>query len=159
MFIYAYELSYLRFGTAVAACIGGGTVYGNGNFAATAGFSNNIFIAWFWLKLKFRLNSMVIFLQLRSLCVYRCWLLLRLPAADADGIVDTLLAVASNFIYLSTVFNFVYTRRIKRARKIDSFTSLNENTKTRSTICLIGNCFVPKNTQYFRRKLLFGPKF
>lgn len=36
---------YLRFGTAVAACIGGGTVYGNGNFAATAGFSNNILIA------------------------------------------------------------------------------------------------------------------
>lgn len=42
--------------------------------------------------------------------------------------------------YPSAVFNFVYTRRIKRARKIDSFTSLNENTKTRSTICLIGNC-------------------
>lgn len=29
----------------MAACNGGGTVYGNGNFAATAGFSNNIFIA------------------------------------------------------------------------------------------------------------------
>lgn len=35
--------SYLRFGTAVAACIGGGTLYGNGNLAATAGFSNNMF--------------------------------------------------------------------------------------------------------------------
>lgn len=34
---------YLKFGTAVAACIGGGTVYGNGNFAATAGFSKSIF--------------------------------------------------------------------------------------------------------------------
>lgn len=39
-----WECIYLKFGTAVAACIGGGTVYGKGNFAATAGFSNNIFI-------------------------------------------------------------------------------------------------------------------
>lgn len=45
-------LSYLRFGTAVAACIGGGTVYGNGNFAATAGFSNNILIACWWLRFR-----------------------------------------------------------------------------------------------------------
>lgn len=45
-YIYLCICSYLRFGTAVAACIGGGTVYGNGNFAATAGFSNNIFIVW-----------------------------------------------------------------------------------------------------------------
>lgn len=43
-YIYLCISAYLRFGTAVAACIGGGTVYGNGNFAATAGFSNNIFI-------------------------------------------------------------------------------------------------------------------
>lgn len=33
---------YLKFGTAAAACIGGGTLYGNGSFAATAGFSNNM---------------------------------------------------------------------------------------------------------------------
>lgn len=38
------EMAYLRFaiGIAAAACIGGGTLYGNGNFAATAGFSNNM---------------------------------------------------------------------------------------------------------------------
>lgn len=44
---------YLKFGTAVAAWIGGGTLYGNGNFAATAGFSNNIFglfFYFFWLS-------------------------------------------------------------------------------------------------------------
>lgn len=88
--LFMYELSYLRFGTAVAACIGGGTVYGNGNFAATAGFSNSIFIAWFWLKLNCRFSSMMIFLLLRSMC--GSWLLLMLPAcadAAADGIVDT----------------------------------------------------------------------
>lgn len=60
IYVYVYVCLYLRFGTAVAACIGGGTVYGNGNFAATAGFSNNIFIAWFWL-MRFRFSSMMIF--------------------------------------------------------------------------------------------------
>lgn len=38
--------TYLKFGTAAAACIGGGTLYGNGSFAATAGFSNNMICVW-----------------------------------------------------------------------------------------------------------------
>lgn len=38
------KATHLRFGigNAAAACIGGGTLYGKGNLAATAGFSNNI---------------------------------------------------------------------------------------------------------------------
>lgn len=93
------------------------------------------------------------------MCVLCGWLLLMLPAADvADDIVDA--APSLPIFYPSTVFNFVYTRRIKRARKIDSFTSLNENTKTRSTICLIGNGFDLKIRNIFVDDDSFlAPKF
>lgn len=44
---YRLFRTYLKFGTAAAAaaaCNGGGTLYGNGSLAATAGFSNSIFV-------------------------------------------------------------------------------------------------------------------
>lgn len=42
--------THLKFGTPVA-CIGGGTLYGKGSFAATAGFSNNILLLPFKIKI------------------------------------------------------------------------------------------------------------
>lgn len=57
--------------------------------------------------------------------------------------------VALPVFYRYAVFNFVYTRRIKRARQIDSFTSLNGNTKNTFHNMFNWKLFRSKNTRIF----------
>lgn len=95
-----WQSIYLILGTAAAACIGGGTLYGNGNFAATAGFSNNMFTV----------DILSMFLPFLLLIVKFTWISISLFVLSYFAVYKRFFFLGKYFLhYEFSVVGFIFT--------------------------------------------------